>query len=306
MKRIAILLLAAAAACVGDTSDRRFASLGTAGTGGIYYPLGGTLAAMISEAIPELQVTAEVTGGSVENLNRVASGEMDLGMGIGTTLALGATASDGRYDEVRIVAPLYPNIAHVLAGRGTTAADLREARGLRVSIGAPGSGTEQMAREILAAHGLSVDDIAAQYLSFGESATALRDGAIDLAILSVGYPAAAVLEATTTGAVHLLPIPEPTLAALLEAHPYYRRDTIPAGTYAGVDDDVRTAAVMNWIFARADLDHAVVNAILGALQNRRDELVAINEIARQIDLDALRAAPLPLHDAAAAWLQQPR
>jgi len=302
MKQLAILALIAAAACGGDGTTRRFASLGTAGTGGIYYPLGGTLASMISAAIPELQVTAEVTGGSVENLNRVAGGEMDLGMGIGTTLALAAAGGKDRYADIRIVAPLYPNIAHVLASRDATATDLGEAGGRRVSIGAPGSGTEQMAREILAAHGLGVDDIAVQYLSFAESATALRDGAIDLAILSVGYPAAAVLEATTTGAVRLLPVPEPALAALIQAHPYYRRDTIPAGTYAGVDGDVPTAAVMNWVFARADLDTAVVEAILEALRDRRDELVAVNDIARQIDLDALRDAPLPLHDAAAAWL----
>jgi len=259
---------------------------------------------MIGEAVPGLEVTAEVTGGSVENLNRVASGEMDLGMAIGTTLVQAVSGAEAvRYEDLRTVAPLYPNVAHVLAAPGSELAGLGQAAGLRVSIGAAGSGTEQMAREILAAHGLAVDDIAPQYLSFGESATALRDNAIDLAILSVGYPAAAVLEATTTGGVRLLSIAPEPLDALLAAHSYYRRSAIPADTYASAGEPIVTASVMNWVFARADLADEVVVAVLDALRDRRSELATVNTVAAQIDLSALDNAPLPLHAAVAPWLR---
>jgi hypothetical protein len=301
---VSLIALGAIAGCAAPGGGREFASLGTAGTGGIYYPLGGALARMISEAVPNLQVTAEVTGGSVENLNRVANGEMDLGMAIGTTLVQAAAGPDAvRYADVRIVAPLYPNVAHLLVAPGNAVTSVAGAAGLRVSVGAPGSGTEQMAREILAAHGLGVDDIDPQYLSFGESATALRDNAIDVAILSVGYPAAAVLEATTTGGVRLLPIPPGPLGALVDAHPYYRASEIPAGIYPGAETGVATASVMNWVFARADVPDPIVIALLDALHNRIDELTTVNDVVRQIDLSALENAPLRLHPATVEWLR---
>ncbi|NKB87232.1 MAG: TAXI family TRAP transporter solute-binding subunit [Acidobacteria bacterium] len=303
---ILALVIGLAAVCVAgcEAPTRQFASLGTAGTGGIYYPLGGALARMIGEAVPDLQVTAEVTGGSVENLNRVAAGEMDVAMAIGTTLVHGLQGDDAeRYADIRIVAPLYPNVGHILAAPNSDATSLNEAAGLRVSIGAPGSGTEQMAREILAAHGMSVDDIQPQYLSFSESATALRDGAIDFAILSVGYPAAAVLEATTTGGVRLLGIAPGPMSELLREWPYYVSSEIPAGAYPGMESALETAAVLNWVFARTDTPDTIVVAVLEALRDRRDELARVNDVARQIDLGALENSPLPLHEAAAEWLR---
>jgi len=225
-------------------------------------------------------------------------------MAIGTTLVQAARGADAeRYAAVRVVAPLYPNVAHVLAAPGLEIESLSEARGLRVSIGAPGSGTEQMAREILAAHDLTIDDIRPQYLSFGESATALRDNAIDLAILSVGYPAAAVLEATTTGGVRLLAIEPGPLQALLTAHDYYDDSEIPIGVYPSTAAAVPTAAVRNWLFAREDLADEIVVAILDALRDRTEELARVNGVTRQIDLDALSRAPLPLHPATIEWLR---
>jgi len=303
LRLVGIATVLALAGCAGN-ADRQFASLGTAGTGGIYYPLGGALARMIGEGVPQLQVTAEVTGGSVENLNRVASGEMDLGMAIGTTLAQAVAGDDSaRYADVRIVAPLYPNVAHLLVSPDSDVTALADAREMRISIGAPGSGTEQMAREILAAHALGLDDIDPQYLSFSESATALRDGTIEIAILSVGYPAAAVLEATTTGGVGLLSIEPTPLQALLEAHPYYVASEIPADVYPGAGQAVQTVAMMNWIFAREDLPAEIVYATLDALRDRIDELATVNDVARQIDMGALENPPMPLHPAVSEWLR---
>ncbi len=300
---LVLLVGFAVTACAGGGGERRFVSLGTAGTGGIYYPLGGALARMVGEAVPGLQVTAEVTGGSVENLNRVTDGGMDIGMAIGTTLVQAARGDADRYAAIRVIAPLYPNVAHVLAAPGLDIASLTDAAGLRVSIGAPGSGTEQMAREILAAHNLSVDDIRPQYLSFAESAAALRDNAIDVAILSVGYPAAAVLEATTTGGVHLLPIESGPLDALLAAHDYYNDSEIPSGIYSGTDGAIPTASVTNWLFADQSLADEIVVAVLDALRDRTEELATVNGVTRQIDLAALTRAPMPLHPATIEWLR---
>ena len=178
------------AAC-SDSASRQFLSLGTAGTGGIYYPLGGAMAARLSISDTLRQYTAEVSGGSVENVNRLRERQTDLAFATGNTV-FEAFSGGQDYPEpvsdLRILAPLYPNMTHIVVKRGSTATSLADLAGGVVSVGPPGSGTEQMSRQILEAYGLTYDDVTPRYLSFNESATALKDGAIDAAIISVGYP----------------------------------------------------------------------------------------------------------------------
>ncbi len=297
----AALCVLSLAACAGGESAQTFHSIGTGGTGGIYYPLGGALASRLSAADSAGRYTAEVTGGSVENVNRVVAGQIDLGF----TLAISAYEAytngiDGSTPatDLRIVAPLYPNVVHVMVASGAGIESVADFAGRRVSVGSAGSGTEQTAQQVLAAFGLTYDDVSAQYLSFSESAAALRDGALDAAILSVGFPAAAVLEATTAGGVELLPITGAGLEALLGAHPYYEVGEIPSGAYPGVDAPVPTVAMNNWIVARADLDDRVVGHLLGILRDDREGLERVHEMTKQIDLGRLASAPIPLHAAA--------
>lgn len=292
---VALLL----AGCSTGGGSGSFLSIGTGGTGGIYYPLGGALASLMSAADSAHRYTAEVTGGSVENVNRIESGEMDMGFAMATAVYQGY-----RGGSLRILAPLYPNVTHVLIPRTSTAQSLGDLRGQKVSVGSAGSGTEQLSRQVLEAYGIAYDDIDVRYLSFRESADALRDGAIDAAIISVGYPASAVLEATTTGGARLLPVDSSHVALLAARYPYYMRGVIPAGSYPGVDTDIPTVALMNWIVGTERLDGDVVRHLLDVLRSRRDRLTQVNAIARQIDLTGLDRAPIPLHIAAERWLAE--
>ena len=297
-------LLACLFLLAGCGDGQQFLSLGTAGTGGIYYPLGGALASRMSLADPIRQYTAEVSGGSVENINRLADGQMDLGMVL-TVTAYQAQFGSGDMEPVpglRIVAPLYPNLTHVMVPRNSTDVGIGDLGGKRVSVGPPGSGTEQMARHLLAAHGLTYDDVEPRYLSFSESSSALRDGAIDAAVISVGYPAAAVLEATTTAGVRLLPVDPEVITSMREEHPYYSVAEIPAGAYPGVDETLTTAAVHNWIVAMDTLDDEVVEVLLNILANDRASLEQVHDMAAQIDLARLSSAPIPLHSATERWV----
>ena len=297
-------LLACLFLLAGCGDGQQFLSLGTAGTGGIYYPLGGALASRMSLADPIRQYTAEVSGGSVENINRLADGQMDLGMVLAVT-AYQAQFGSGDMEPVpglRIVAPLYPNLTHVMVPRNSTDVGIGDLGGKRVSVGPPGSGTEQMARHLLAAHGLTYGDVEPRYLSFSESSSALRDGAIDAAVISVGYPAAAVLEATTTAGVRLLPVDPEVITSMREEHPYYSVAEIPAGAYPGVDETLTTAAVHNWIVAMDTLDDEVVEVLLNILANDRASLEQVHDMAAQIDLARLSSAPITLHSATERWV----
>jgi TRAP transporter TAXI family solute receptor len=300
-----MLALASAACAGGDGGGRSFMSLGTAGTGGLYYPIGGALASRLSVRDSARTYTAEVTGGSVENIQRLQNREMDLAFVIGTTMFEaynGGTDFEQPQQWIRIIAPLYPNLTHVLVREGESITSVADLRGRRVSVGPGGSGTEQLARHVLEAYGLSYDDVDERFLSFTESASALADAAIDAAIITVGYPASAVLEATTTGRVRLLPIDSAHTQILADRYPYYSPGDIPAGTYPGQDSAVATFAVMNWVVARDDLPADVATNVLDILADELDQLRQAVEIAGQIRLTNLYAAPIPLHDAARAWL----
>ena len=291
--------------CSGEGGARvEFLSLGTAGTGGIYYPIGGALASRLSARDSLRQYTAEVTGGSVENINRLRNGEMDLAFALPVTIWQayhGGEAFPEPLGDLRILAPLYPNLSHLMATPGSGVESVSDLRGKRVSVGPPGSGTEQMARQILAAQRITYDDIDERFLSFAESALALKDRAIDAALISVGYPASSVLDATTTGGIRLVPLDSASVESLRLEHPYYSIGEIPAGAYPGVDQPLPTLALMNWVVAREGLDDDVVFHLLDILRDERDALARVHPIAGQIDLNSLDDAPIPLHSAVDRW-----
>lgn len=302
---VGALSLAALTVSCSGSGPTRFLSLGTAGTGGIYYPLGGALASQMSLVDSTRQYTAEVSGGSVENVSRLQSGQIDLAFALGNTIY---EAYNGGQDYetpvsgLRVLAPLYPNVTHIVVAQGSSAESVADLAGGRVSVGPAGSGTEQMSRQILEAYGLTYDDVEARYLSFSESATALKDGAIDAALISVGYPAAAVLEATTTAGARILPMEREALDRLREQYPYYLAGTIPAGSYPGVDVDIPTAAIFNWIIAMESLDPAVVDVLLQVVVDGRERLERVHDMARQMDMSLLDDAPIPLHATTSAWV----
>ena len=300
------LLLSVTGCGDGAGGGRSFLSIGTAGTGGIYYPLGGAIASRLSVGDPDRQYTAEVTGGSVENMNRVAQGAMDIGFSMATTVYEafhGGAGFDVPLANLRVVAPLYANVVHVVVPDNSAATSIADFRGRRVSVGSPGSGTEQLAKQLLLAYGIEYEDADVRYLSFRESVNALRDRAIDGAIISVGYPASSVLEVMTTGVARLLSVDSAHVSIMSETYSYYASGTIPQGTYPRMDSDVQTVAVMNWLVATDSLDGAVVNRLLDVLRDDRDDLIRVNAMAEQIDLSVLRQAPIPLHAAAQSWLE---
>lgn len=302
---LAFSLLVAGCGGEGGSVRQAFLSLGTAGTGGIYYPLGGAITSLLSVDDSLRQYTAEVTGGSVENVNRLKEGQIDLGFCLAVSIYEafhGGEDYGEAFGSLRVVAPLYPNMVHLLVPRGSTATSIADLAGAKISVGSAGSGTEEVARQLLGVYGMTYEDVEARFLTFSESSASLRDGAIDAAIISVGYPAAAVLEATTTGGARLISMEPERIEALRERFPYYSPGRIPVGAYPGIETDVTTVAMMNWIVGTEDLDHEVVEGLLGILRDKKTNLEQVHEMAGQIDLATLPDAPIPLHPGTEAWL----
>jgi uncharacterized protein len=284
-------------------------ALATAGTGGVYYVLGGSMAERWNRDLPDHRVVAEVTGGSVENLNLLLRGEVDVAFSMGTTAHQayhGAGPFQGR-DGGRIVAlaALYPNALHLATLEGSGIRTLEDLRGRRVSVGAPGSGTEVAARTLLEANGITYDGLRVQRLNFNETANALRDGQIDAGFWSVGPPTSSLVDLATARSVRLVPIGEEEGTRAAARDPTLSPIQIPAGSYPGQDEAVVTVATPNVLVVLEDFPADLACALLRSLLAGRDALAEVHPLARHIQVGyTLDDAPIPLHPGVIGCLEE--
>ena len=208
MKLLKTVLAGALVAIATPVLAQQQLSIATGGTGGVYYPMGGGLAEVINNHIEGYAATAEVTGASVENMGLIATGDADLALGLADTVAQ-AYSGTGRFEGqqlpmIRGLASMYANMVQIVTLDGSGISSLADLRGKRVSVGAPGSGTEINAAAILSANGISYDDIEEQRLNFNETADALANGDIDAGFWSVGAPTSSILNLATTQSIVML------------------------------------------------------------------------------------------------------
>ena len=231
--------LVAAAALMAAPVAAQELSIATGGTGGVYFPYGGGLAEVISNHIDGASASAEVTGASVENVALIARGDSDIAIALADTV-YGAYNGTGAFEgrqvgELRALASIYPNAVQIVTLADSGISSLDDLRGKRVSVGAPGSGTEVSAQTLLEANGITYDDFDEQRLNFNETADALRDGDIDAGFWSVGPPTSSILNLATTRDITLVPLSSDQIAAAIEVEATFAPYTLREGLYDGVD-----------------------------------------------------------------------
>ena len=279
-----------------DDDGEEFVTIGTGGTGGVYYPLGGGMADILNNSDLGVDATAESTGASVENCRLVGDGEMTMALALGNSVLL-AVNGEGDFDEpVNLSAAFgaYQNATQVVVPEDSDVETLADLEGLDVSVGAPGSGTEVIAEELLEWYGITYDDINEERLSFAETADALMDGNIDAGFWSVAFPASSIEELASQRDVRLLDFPEDDLNAIDDEFEYYAPGVIPAGTYPGQDEDVHQPGVTNTMIVRSDMDEDFIHDITEAIYENLDTLANVHPAAEQFE-ETARAAPIDLH-----------
>lgn len=306
-------LIATAALFAGSLATPALAqgqlSIATGGTGGVYYPMGGALAEVINTEIEGYSATAEVTGASVENMGLIATGDADLAIGLADTVYQAHTGT-GRFEGqqlpmVRGLASLYANMVHIVTLEGSGITTLDDLRGKRVSIGAPGSGTEVNTAAILEANGITYDDIDEQRLNYNETADALSNGDIDAGFLSVGAPTSSILNLATTQDIVIIALSEAELEAAEAASDTFAITTLPGGTYNGVDEDVAVLGIPNVLTASSEMSDDLAYAITRAMFDNIDEMRAVHPAANQTTVEfTLNATPLPLHPGAIRYFEE--
>ena len=240
----------------GGSGSNKFINIATGGTAGTYYPIGGAMAEILNKAIPGMNASAQSTGATVENLRGIAA--------------------------------LYPETCQIVTLESTGIKSIADLKGKRVAVGAAGSGAEANARQILEAYGITYDDIDEQFLSFGEAASALKDGNVDAAFVTAGFPTAAVQDITSQNKVRLLPIEADKADALIAKYPFYTKTKIPAGTYAGFDEDVPGISVMAMLVATDKVDEKLGYDITKALFDNIEKLQAAHSAAKQITKESAK------------------
>jgi len=314
MKRKSVVVLALLfvfvimAACSNGGAPSSL-SIATGGTSGTYYPLGGGMAQIFTKNV--VNTTAEVTGASVENMQLLKNKDVDIAFtqsDIADYASKGTLmfADSGAIDNINAVASLYNETIQIIVAASSDIRSVEDLKGKKVSIGAPGSGTEANALQILEVHGMTEADLGqVQRLNFGDSSSYIQDGTLDAAFVTAGTPTSAVSELAATVGARVVNIADDKIAALIAKYPYYAEQTIEGGTYTGFDETVKTVAVKAQLVVRKDLDEDTVYKITKSLFENLDDLVAVHQKASEIKLEsALEGVSLDVHPGAKKYFDE--
>ncbi|MCP3956183.1 MAG: TAXI family TRAP transporter solute-binding subunit [Desulfobacterales bacterium] len=285
-----------------------FVSIGTGGTGGIYYPYGGGVAEIWSKYVPGVKAVAEVTGASVENVKLAHKGETVIGEVMGDVAVAGfqgLSKFKGKKHKILGMAIMYPNLLQVVTLKKSGITNMEEAKGKSISTGSPGSGTNFMAEAVLGALGIAKGDYKDSRLSFTESANALRDGNIEIGTWSVGPGTSSILDLATTHEINILGFSPEQTQKILAANATYSSVDLAGGVYRGVDKPVSTIGVWNVMICQASLDTDLVYKLVKALYENNDYLLKIHPSAGYTTPEnAVKYCPIPLHPGTIKYLKE--
>ena len=294
------------------TAQAQNLSIATGGTGGVYYPLGGGMAAVLSKYVNGMQATAEVTGGSVANLQLIGTAKpyIALTMADATLDAYkGEDKFKGKPVPVRTLLIMYPNRMHVVTIEGAGINTMKDLKGKRVSTGSGGSATEVMAFRVIEAAGLDKDrDLKRERLGVAESVNAIKDRKIDAFFWVGGLPTAAVTDLANTPGTKIKMIDHAEAVAAMNKKygNLYVEDVIPKDTYRGMEADNKQATVMNILVAHESMDDKTAYNIVKTIFDKRDDLIAVHKEAENFKLENQKqsASPIPFHPGAAKYFAE--
>jgi len=282
--------------------------LATGGTAGTYYPYGGAMSKIWNSKIPGMNVTAQATGASVENVRLMNKDEVELALVQSDTIDFAFNAKETfkeKLTKMAVVAVLYPELIHIVVRGELDINSFSGLRGKKVGVGAPGSGTEANFRQLMDVHRMGKDDVSTQYLSFAESADQFKDRRIDAFMVTGGVPTSAIMDVATQREIKILPIEDTMLSILTAKYPFLSSAVIPANSYKGVTKDVKTAAVNAVLIAHPKLSTDVVYSLTKALFENQAELAAAHAKGKVLSLQgAATGVSIPFHPGAAKYYKE--
>lgn len=289
--------------------------IATGSVTGTYYPIGGAIANIINNNVENVTATVESTGGSVANIRMINNGEVLLGI-------VGSSSSHLVYNgmppyekepakNIRAIGALFPETYQAIVRKDSGMATVSDLKGKKVGVGAAGSGTEVIGKEILKEHGITYEDMKPEYLSFSECVTALQDKNIDCGVIFAGAPTASVMDIATSIDINILDLSpdllndKARLEEFLKNNPYFSMVTLPAGMYKGVEREVKTVATPCLLATSADADEELIYQITKSMYENLAEIEKAHAQGKNIKLEtALDGVPIPLHPGAERYFKE--
>ena len=307
------LWLAAVAgmALMASAQAQQFFRIGTGGTAGTYYPVGGMIANAVSQP-GKIVVTAQASNGSVANVNGIAGGALESGFSqadVATWAQKGSGIYEGKphVPGLRLIANLYPESVHIVVRKGLGVKTPADLKGKRVALDEPGSGTLINARIILAAYGVQESDIKPEYIKPNQAGDKLKDGSLDAFFFTGGAPAGAISElASAGGGIELIPIEGPQADGLRMASPFFAPDVIPADTYKGVAA-VKTLAVgAQWVTSDKADANTVYEVTKALFSDATQQTLAAGHAKGKLITkeNAVKGAGIPFHPGAEKYYRE--
>jgi TRAP transporter TAXI family solute receptor len=312
MKKRILGIMMAASMAMGVSTAALAADnlvLGTGGTTGTYYAVGGVMATVLNPVLKESSLTVTSTGASKANIQLVDVGEADLAIVQNDVMYYAYTGTDlfedeGAYETFSTVAGLYDETVQIITCNSDINS-VEDLKGKTVSVGDAGSGVEFNAKQILGAYDMSFDDINVVNASFGDSADSLKDGKIDAAFIVAGAPTTAVVDLATTKDVSLVQLDEEHIKKLQENYDFYTETVIPADTYKGVSEDATTVSVRATLIASNDVSEDAVYELLKAMFDNQKDLIAGHAKFEFLNLeDAVKGISVPFHPGAKKYFEE--
>ena len=302
---VTVLFLVGAVASVYAADNLVLATGGTAGT---YYPFGGAMAKIWNSKVKDMNVTAQTSGASGENVRLINKKEVELALVQSDTLDFAFNAKEAFKEPLKgmsTIAVLYPEIIQVVVAAAGPIKSFADLKGKKVGVGAPGSGTEANFRQLAEIYGMKKEDVNAQFLSFSESAEAYKDKHIDAFIVTAGIPNAGIMDVATQNEIRILNISADVAAKLTQKYPFLAAVKVPANTYKGQTAEVSTVAVNAVLIAGNSLSEAMVYNLTKALFENQADLASAHAKGKELNLQyAVKGVSIPFHPGAVKYYKE--
>ena len=296
----ALLAIALGLPAAGHAQTKNI-SFGTGAMSGTYYPLGVAIAKVWTNAGIGLNVSAEATGGSVENARHIKNKTMEIGF-VESLVADWAYKGEeyfksGPVQNIRGFIALYPNTIQTVVKANSGIKTYKDLKGKKVACGIQGSSSVLNMKIVLESYGVPFSDIKAQYLAYGPAMELLKDGQVDAVMVDAGAPNSSIIDIGTQHKIDILSIDRANIAAIVKKYPFFSAATvIPKGTYKGIDHDIVTTGSLATLCVQAELPEDLVYKMIKTLFDRKDDVVKVHEKGKSIDLKtAVNGFSIPLH-----------
>ncbi len=309
LKISSLLLVAAVMLASCSKNAKKDYILATGGTGGTYYPFGGAIANIWNTKVENMNVTAQATGASAENLRLINKGEAEYAIVQNDVMDYAYNGTDlfagEKLANIMTIGTLYPEVVQIAVSKDSGIKSVTDFKGKRISVGDAGSGVEFNAKQIMEGYGLTFDDIKKSNLSFKESAEGIQNGTLDGCFVTAGVPNAALQELAFTAGLTLVPVDGEAAKKICEKYGYYTQTTIPGGTYKGTDDDTPALAIKATLAVNSKLDEQTVYEMTKALFENLNELATAHAKGKEVSAKAaVTGVSVPFHPGAKKYFKE--